>query len=54
MQMIGFTESLYYVVTCTAYAHHVKSESLHEALLAGHVGSSLRPMPTADGEVLKI
>jgi hypothetical protein len=43
-----------YVVTCTAYAGHVKSESLHAALLAGQVGGWLRPVPTADGDIIKI
>jgi hypothetical protein len=43
-----------YVVTCTAYAGHVKSESLHAALLAGRVGGWLRPLPTADGDIIKI
>jgi hypothetical protein len=43
-----------YVVTCTAYAGHVKAQSLHAALLAGHVGDWLRPAPTADGDIIKI
>jgi hypothetical protein len=43
-----------YVVTCTAYAGHVKSQSLHAALLAGRVEGWLRPLPTADGDIIKI
>jgi hypothetical protein len=43
-----------YVVTCTAYAGHVKSESLHAALLAGRVGGWLRPLPTAPGDIIEI
>jgi hypothetical protein len=43
-----------YVVTCTAYAGHVKSQSLHAALLAGREGAWLRPLPTADGDIIKI
>jgi hypothetical protein len=43
-----------YLVTCTAYAGHVKAQSLHAALLAGHIGGWLRPVPTADGDIIKI
>ena len=43
-----------YVVTCTAYAGHVKAASLHAALLAGSVDGWLRRVPTADGDIIKI
>jgi hypothetical protein len=42
-----------YVVTCSAYAGAVKSNSFHEALLAGHVDPWLQPVPTGD-DILKI
>jgi hypothetical protein len=43
-----------YVVTCTGYADHLKPGSFHDALVMGHIGPWLTPVPSADHERVKI